>query len=228
MIGILGGLSSQSTATYYKYLNELVLEKSGNAYSPEIMILSLDSERVVNWLASKSYPELKEYLLSRLPCLINSGVKCVAIPCNTVHMFAEELKANCPVPFLHIADSLVKKLAFKNLKNTGILGTEHTKVHQIYDDRMKEYGIKTSYLNELNQNELDSIIFNDLCAGNVSRSARVIEFAKELVVQGADSICLACTELSGLVKQSDVSVPVFDSTISHIEDIANFSVELKE
>jgi aspartate racemase len=226
-IGLIGGMSWESTSEYYRIINEEIKERLGGLHSAKCMINSVDFQEIERFQSNGDWNGAGEVLGNAAYSLQNGGADFIIICTNTMHKVVEKIKENINIPVLHIADTTAKEIKRKGIQTVGLLGTKYTMEQDFYKSRIEENDIKVMVPSEKNREKINEIIYTELCLGKIifqSREyyKRVIE---ELVQKGAQGIILGCTEIGLLIKQKDVSVPIFDTTYIHAIEAVNFALE---
>lgn len=226
-IGLIGGMSWESTSEYYRIINEEIKERLGGLHSAKCLINSVDFEEIERFQYSGDWNGAGEVLGNAAYSLQKGGADFIIICTNTMHKVVEKIKENVNIPVLHIADATAKEIKRKGIQTVGLLGTKYTMEQNFYKSRIEENGINVIVPSEKNREKINEVIYTELCLGKITFQSReyykrVIE---ELVQKGAQGIILGCTEIGLLIKQEDVSVRVFDTT--HIHAIEAVNVALK-
>jgi aspartate racemase len=224
-IGLIGGLSWESSKEYYRIINETVNESLGGLHSAKCILYSFDFAEIREIQKTKSQNELNKVLIDAAKRLEAAGAEFVLICANTMHKFVPEIQPEIHVPILHIADVTAEKILGKGLKKVGLLGTKMTMEEDFYKGRIGErFGIDVLVPDKDERDFIERAIFDELCVGKINpiSKKRFKEIIGKLVENGAEGIILGCTEIPLLIKQEDVNVPVFDTTEIH----AKAAVEL--
>ncbi|PGM95637.1 aspartate/glutamate racemase family protein [Bacillus cereus] len=226
-IGLIGGMSWESTSEYYRILNEEIKSRLGGLHSAKCLINSVDFEEIERFQSNGDWDGAGEVLGNAAYSLQNGGADFIIICTNTMHKVVEKIKENINIPVLHIADTTAKEIKRKGIQTIGLLGTKYTMEQDFYKSRIEENNIKVIVPLENNREKINEIIYTELCLGKITSQSReyyktVIE---ELVQKGAQGIILGCTEIGLLVKQEDVSVPIFDTTFIHAIEAVNVALE---
>ncbi len=217
-IGLLGGMSWESTATYYKEINQGVKEILGGLHSAKISLYSVDFDEIEKLQHRGSWNETAKILSRAAQSVEAGGADFLLICTNTMHKVAEEIQASISIPLVHIADATAEKLISDGIKRAGLLGTKFTMEQGFYKNRVSEkYGIDIIVPNQQDQEIIHSIIYNELCLGKINASSRTkyLEIVGKLFSQGAEAIVLGCTEIALLVQQQHTNVPLYDTTQIH-------------
>ncbi|PFQ25854.1 aspartate/glutamate racemase family protein [Bacillus cereus] len=225
-IGLIGGMSWESTSEYYRIINEEIKERLGGLHSAKCLINSVDFEEIERYQSSGDWDGAGEILGNAAYSLQKGGADFIIICTNTMHKVVGKIKAKIDIPVLHIADATAKEIKRKDIQKVGLLGTKYTMEQDFYKSRIEENNIKVIVPSEKNRKEINKVIYTELCLGKIVSQSReyykrVIE---ELVQKGAQGIILGCTEIGLLIKQENVSVPIFDTT--HIHAIEAVKVAL--
>ena len=226
-IGIIGGLSWESTLVYYKIMNEYAKEKLGGYHSAKIILYSFDFSEVHFLQVKKEWEKLADVLIDVAKRLQKSGADFLVIASNTTHMFFNDIKKSISIPVLHIADATAATIKDKGLKRVGLLGTKLTMEKDFYIRRLEsKHGIETIVPGKKDRDVINNIIFNELVLGRIKESSRekLIAIIESLVKRGAEGIILGCTEIPLLIKQKDVSVPIFNTTSIHAKAAVNYAL----
>ena len=225
-IGLIGGMSWESTSEYYRIINEEIKERLGGLHSAKCLINSVDFEEIERFQSRGDWNGAGEVLANAAYSLQKGGADFIIICTNTMHKVVGKIKAKIDIPVLHIADATAKEIKRKDIQKVGLLGTKYTMEQDFYKSRIEENNIKVIVPSEKNRKEINKVIYTELCLGKIVSQSReyykrVIE---ELVQKGAQGIILGCTEIGLLIKQENVSVPIFDTT--HIHAIEAVKVAL--
>lgn len=226
-IGLIGGMSWESTSEYYRILNEEIKSKLGGLHSAKCLINSVDFEEIERFQSNGDWDGAGEVLGNAAYSLQKGGADFIIICTNTMHKVVEKIKENINIPVLHIADTTAKEIKRKGIQTIGLLGTKYTMEQDFYKSRIEGNNIKVIVPVEKNREKLNEIIYTELCLGKITSQSReyykrVIE---ELVQKGAQGIILGCTEIGLLIKQEDVLVPIFDTTFIHAMEAVNVALE---
>ncbi|EJS66960.1 MULTISPECIES: aspartate/glutamate racemase family protein [Bacillus] len=225
-IGLIGGMSWESTSEYYRIINEEIKERLGGLHSAKCMIHSVDFEEIERFQSNGDWNGAGEMLGNAAYSLQRGGADFIIICTNTMHKVVEKIKENIHIPVLHIADATAKEIKRKDIQTVGLLGTKYTMEQDFYKLRIEENRIKVMVPSEKDREKINEVIYTELCLGKITSQSReyykiVIE---ELVQEGAQGIILGCTEIGLLIKQEDVSVPIFDTTHIHAVEAVNFAL----
>ena len=219
-LGILGGMSGESTIEYYRLLNEGVRRKLGGLNSPSLLISNINFDTITKHQKVGEWEECGRILGTLARNLSLGGADGFLISSNTMHKVAEQVSAQAQIPLLHICDALGRRLKANGMDRAGLLGTSFTMEDSFYRDHLiRHWGIHTEIPKADDRKELHRIIIEELCQGRIVTSSRVrgIEIIEELSKTGVQAVILGCTELGLLFRESKVSLPLIDTTVEHVE-----------
>ena len=225
-IGLIGGMSWESSLEYYRIINKTVRERFGGLRSAKCILYSVDFADIEQLQHAGRWKQLTKLMIEIAQKLEEAGVDCVVICTNTMHKMADNIQEAIGVPVLHIADATGKKIIEKNIKTVGLLGTKFTMGEDFYKERLQEkYGIEVIIPDEIEREVIENVIYKELCCGITKESSKekIRKIMKHLIKRGAKGIVLGCTELPLLIKQNDVKVPVFDTTAIHAKAAVDFA-----
>ena len=217
-LGLIGGMSWESTAVYYKLINELVRERLGGLHSAQLLMWSFDFEEVERCQAEDRWDEATELMVDAARRLKAGGADILVICTNTMHRMADEVEATAGLPLVHIADATAAAVTTRGIERVGLLGTAYTMEHDFYRGRLIDrHGLKVVIPEESDRRRVHDVIYDELCQGEVRREsrARFLEIVGRLRTHGAEGVILGCTEIGLLIGQNDLDIPVFDSTEAH-------------
>ncbi|WP_440955164.1 aspartate/glutamate racemase family protein [Methanosarcina sp. Mfa9] len=217
-IGMIGGMSWESSLEYYRLVNEAVKEKIGGLHSAKCVLYSVDFGEIEEMLAVGNWEGLEARLGEAALELKEAGADFLLICTNTMHKLAEKVEAKAGLPLLHIADAAAGEIQAEGLEKVGLLGTKFTMEEAFYRERLEDkFGIKVLIPEAGDREFVNSVIFNELCLGLIKDDSRekFREIIGDLVSKGAEGIVLGCTEIPLLIGQEDAEVPVFDTTKIH-------------
>jgi aspartate racemase len=218
VIGLLGGMSWESSLEYYRIINETVKQRLGGLHSAKCILYSVDFQQIETLQHEGNWDELTKIMIESALNLEKAGADMVLICTNTMHKMANEVKSAIKVPLLHIADAAAEKVREKNLKKVGLLGTKYTMEQDFYKGRIKEkYNIDVLIPDPDEREIVHDVIFNELCLGQIKKESRerYKEIIQNLIQKGAEGIILGCTEIPLLINQDDFDIPIFDTTTIH-------------
>ncbi|GAQ17642.1 aspartate racemase [Oceanobacillus picturae] len=216
-IGLIGGMSWESSAEYYRIINEEINKRLGGLHSAKIILNSVDFEEIEHCQKSGEWERAGEILADCASSLERAGADFILICTNTMHKVVKQIESRVKIPVLHIADATALAIQNAKIKKVGLLGTSYTMEQDFYKQRVEDNGIEVLIPEKAAREEVNTIIFNELCHGKIESSSR--EYYKSVIVdmveQGAEGIVLGCTEIGLLIKTEDAPVPVFDTTYIH-------------
>jgi aspartate racemase len=220
-LGILAGMSWESSAVYYRLLNEGVRTRLGGLASARVMMSSVDFSGVAKAMAEARWEAVSATLVAEARGLEAAGVDAVLIASNTIHKVAPDISAAISLPLLHIADALAPAIKSSGSTSPLLLATRFTMEQAFYRDDLRRHGIAVRVPDQAGRDELHRIIFEELCLGKVlpTSKARVLEI---VAAAGGDGVILGCTELMLMLSADDFPVPVFDTTVLHVEAALDF------
>lgn len=226
-IGLLGGMSWESTASYYKTLNEGIKAKLGGLHSAKICLYSVDFDEIEKLQHQGKWTETAVILSQAAKSVELAGADFLMICTNTMHKVAPEIAANISIPILHIADATAQDLIQDGVSKVGLLGTRFTMEQAFYKSRLTEtFGIDVVVPSKDDQTIVHDIIYNELCLGVIRPASkdRYLAIIDKLYEQGVQAVILGCTEIALLVQQSDTQVPLYDTTAIHAQHGIKFAL----
>lgn len=226
-IGLLGGMSWESTLSYYKSINEGVKEKLGGLNSAKICMYSVNFEEIEKLQHSGHWNETATILSDAAVSIEKGGADFILICTNTMHKVAPEIEADINIPILHIADATAEKLLESGIKKVGLLGTSFTMEQDFYKGRLSEkFGIEVVVPEKYDRLKVHEIIYQELCRGEIKDDSRTVytQIIDKLRNQGADAVILGCTEIALLIQQQHTVVPLFDTTAIHAEAAVHLAI----
>ena len=226
-IGLIGGMSWESTVTYYEVVNEVVKERLGGLNSAKVLLYSVNFEEIEKRQVSGDWDECAEILGTAAQNLEKAGADFIIICTNTMHKVAPQMQEMINIPIVHIAEATAEELKKKEIKKVALLGTKYTMTQDFYRGKLVEAGLKVLIPDEDGVAMINDVIFNELCLGELKETSKAA-FVKEiekLAEQGAEGVILGCTEIGLLIKQEDVKIPVFDTTLIHATKAAEMALE---
>ncbi len=226
-IGLIGGMSWESSVHYYRLLNEGVRERSGGLHSSRCILLSMDFEEIATLQRAGDWDALTRTMIEAAQTLERAGAEAVLICTNTMHIMADKVQAAIGVPLLHIGEAAGERIAAAGLIRIGLLGTAYTMEQEFYRGRLESrFDLEVLVPEAAERKIVHDVIFEELAMGEVKESSRAAcrKIIAELVERGAQGIVLGCTELMLLLSDADSSVPLFDTTAIHVEAALQFSL----
>jgi aspartate racemase len=224
-IGIIGGLSPESTVTYYTWLNQGIQQRLGGHHSAKILLSSVDFGEFVALKEAGDWDTQGDLLTAEALSLERAGADCILLATNTMHRLAEQIEAALTIPFLHLADATADAICAHKLSTIGLLGTRYTMELDFYKNRLARKGITTLVPDDAGRHDVHTIIYDELCHGTISEESRTRyrDIIQQLADRGAQGVILGCTEITLLVEQSDARVPLFDTTRIHVDAALNWA-----
>jgi aspartate racemase len=226
-IGLIGGITPESTILYYRILNELNSGFLGETHSAEVIINSFDFGKISQLQKESSWDLLDEMMANAGKSLENAGANCIIICANTMHLCIDAVRKKVTIPVIHIAEATAKSILKKQLKKVALLGTKYTMEKDFFIDILASFGIETMIPNLEERDLIHRVIYDELSRGylNPVSKEKYLEIINRLVKSGAEGVILGCTEIPLLIQQQDVSVPVFDTTEIHATAAFEFSMK---
>jgi len=226
-IGLIGGMSWESTVTYYKIINETVKEKLGGLHSAKCILYSIDFQEIEECQANGNWEKSGEILGEAANNLEKAGADFIVICTNTMHKVINQIKEKISIPILHIAEMTAEKILEKGLKNIALLGTKYTMEQDFYKSKLIEKGINVIIPDKNDIEIINKVIYDELCLGiiNSNSKKKFLEIVDKLRSKGAEGIILGCTEIGLLIKNEDTDVPLFDTAVIHAEEAAIYSIK---
>lgn len=226
-LGLIGGMSWQSTAIYYRHMNEIARERMGDLHSADLILRSLDFADVAHRQHDGDWDGLADILVAAGRDLERAGAAALVLCTNTMHLLAERIEAAVAIPLIHIADATASAIRQSPSRNPALLATRFTMERDFYRGRLLAvHGLPTIIPDETARQAIHRIIYQELCEGIVkpeSKTQYVAEVAR-LRQQGADGVILGCTEITMLIGQEDFDIPVFDTTWLHSKAAMDFAL----
>lgn len=217
-IGLLGGMSAASTQLYYAELIRLAAGQGG-LHSPNLLIRSLDFAAIAEMQAHGDWPALGRLLKAEAQAMEAGGAELLVLATNTMHKLAEEMCEGVQLPFIHIADATAAAIRAAGLNRPGLMGTSFTMEQEFYTGRLSAAGLQPVLPKADDRAEVHRVIYEELCRNDIREESRAsyIAIAERLAEYGADCLILGCTEVGLLLNETNVPVPVFDTTLLHCE-----------
>lgn len=226
-IGLLGGMSWESTALYYKSINEGVKARLGGLHSAKISMVSVNFEEIEKLQHEGNWDETAVILGNAAQSVEAAGADFLLICTNTMHKVAAEVEAQISIPILHLADATAERLIAGCVKKVGLLGTRFTMEQDFYKGRLTEkFGIEVVVPESDDRTTVHDIIYQELCLGEIKESSKkqYLEIVAKLHQLGADAVIMGCTEITLLINQQDTDVPLYDTTAIHAEEAVSLSL----
>ncbi len=227
IIGLLGGMSWESTLLYYQLLNEGVREQLGGLHSAKIVMYSVDFAEIEQFQVDGEWQQAGEQLAVAAAGLEQAGAEMILLCTNLMHKVAPQIEAKIDVPFLHIADAAGHAIKAQRLQKVGLLGTRYTMEEDFYRQRLLDkYGLDVVIPEQTDRDYIHQIIFSELCLGKFTAESRqnYLTIIDKLRRQGAEGVILGCTEIPLLVRQKDTNLPLFNTAALHAEYALEYSL----
>jgi len=229
-IGLIGGMSWESTAVYYRLLNEGVRARAGGLHSADVLLHSVDFAPIAEMQAQGDWAAAGAALADSARRLERAGASCLVLCTNTMHKVADRITGATKLPFLHLADVTAQAIRATPSRRPLLLATRFTMEQSFYRDRLRAFGVEALVPQPQERDEVHRIIYEELCRGRVEPASReryraIVERAVR--EEGADGVILGCTEITLLVSQADFPVPVFDTTALHVAAALDFVGEVE-
>jgi aspartate racemase len=225
-IGLLGGMSWESTQSYYRAINEAVREQLGGLHSAKIVLYSVDFAEIETLQVQGDWEKAGELLAAAASAVERAGADFLVICTNTMHKVAPAIAAGISLPILHIADATADELMAQGVKKVGLLGTRFTMEQAFYKDRLIARGIAVVVPDQADRDHVNRVIYEELCLGAIKADSRALylDIIHRLQLQGAEAVILGCTEIALLVQQSDTPVALFDTTAIHAQQAVRLAL----
>ena len=226
-IGLIGGMSWESTVGYYQIINTVVKETMGGLHSAKCLLYSVDFAEVEACQSSGDWDKSARILTDAAQSLERAGADLVLICTNTMHKVADQVAAGISIPLLHIAEVTAQELLRQDVRRVGLLGTQYTMEQAFYKAKLAEQNIEVLVPGEIDRKYINNVIFQELCLGELKEASRqeFLRIIAGLAEQGAQGVILGCTEIGLLVRQEDTKVPLFDTTQIHAESAAHMAMQ---
>ncbi|MCO1335172.1 aspartate/glutamate racemase family protein [Microbulbifer sp. OS29] len=229
-IGLLGGMSWESTSIYYRIINEGIAKSLGGLHSAEIILYSLDFEELAQLQAAGKWKQAGLLLAEAAQRIEGAGAEGVLLCTNTMHKISRAIVESIGVPFLHVCDAIGEALLVKKIKKVGLLATAFTMEQDFYRSYIQDkYGVEVIIPEKSDRGIVHRVIYDELCKGIILDDSRksYVRIVDELAEQGADGVILGCTEICMLISQADTTVTLLDSTEIHAQKAVAFSISEK-
>jgi len=226
-IGILGGLTPESTVTYYQHIVRRYQELFGDHGYPEIIVYSVSFQKFEDWMGEEDWDSIKEALLSGLESLGAAGADFAVIATNTMHIVFDELQERSPIPLISIVDATTEVVKGEEMGAVGLLGTRFTMEKPFYKEGLARHGIETLVPDKADRDYINKVVFEELSRGVLRSESRnrFLGIIEGLMGRGAQGVVLGCTEIPLLVTPQDTSVKLFDTATIHAEKALKFAIK---
>ncbi len=226
-IGLIGGMSWESTQMYYRLINQHVNALKGGFHSAKMIVNSVDFAPIVDWQKQDDWASAADCLARAAQQLQRAGCDGLALATNTMHLVIDEVQAAVTIPFVHIVEPTGRALCQQQIKRVALLGTRFTMEKTFYTQRLQQqFGVETLIPSASQRDDIHRIIYEELCRGSIRDESRqrFIDIIADLQQQGAQAVILGCTEIGLLLRPHDVVLPQFDTTLLHAQALAKWSV----
>ena len=227
-IGLIGGMSWESTAQYYRLINEMVKTRLGGFHSAKLILYSVDFYEIERLQHAGDWTGTGAILAQAARSLQAGGADFLVLCTNTMHKLADAIECAVEIPLLHIVDALADEIKHSGMTKVGLLGTRFTMEQAFYKDRLHEqHGIDVVIPHDADREIVHRVIFEELCMGNIFDKSRTEyrHIIHQLVKSGAQGVILGCTEISMLIGAEDSPVPVFDTTLIHARKAVDWALQ---
>ncbi len=227
IIGLIGGMSWESSALYYRIINEEIKARRGGFHSAKCILYSVDFAEIEAFQRNNEWDKAGLILTEAARSLELAGAEFILLCTNTMHKVAEQIQGKIGIPLLHIADMTATKVLKEGIETIGLLGTRYTMEQDFYKSRLENRGIRVIIPGGDDREVVNRVIFQELCFGRIIEDSR-LEFTriiKGLIDEGAGGVILGCTEIGLLVQQQGSSVPLFDTTLIHAKGAVDYALE---
>ena len=224
-IGILGGMSPESTIEYYQYITRTYTQRFGDYGYPEIIIYSVSFQPYVDWPNNERWDLVAQGLSQAAQRLEAAGADFILIATNTMHLVLDQVRANVHIPILSLPDVVAEAILAKGIKSVGLLGTRFTMERNLYQDALARKGITVLIPDADDREVVNRVIYEELVAGQIRAESRAayLDIIQKLMARGAQGVILGCTEIPLLVSEADAGLPLFDTTLLHAEAALNYA-----
>ena len=219
-IGLLGGMSWESTELYYRLINEETKRRLGGLHSAPIAMVSVDFHEIEEYQRQGDWDAAAQSLASKARQIEAAGADFLLICTNTMHRVAQEVQSTIKIPLLHLADATATRILQAGTKTVGLLGTKFTMEQDFYKNRLEQQGVKVLIPPESDREIIHQVIYDELCLGHVCESSRqeYLRIIEQLGAAGVEGVIQGCTEIVMLVQQKHTNVPLFDTTSIHAQE----------
>lgn len=227
LIGIIGGMSWESSLEYYRIMNETVRARLGGLHSARVLIYSVDFHEIEACQAAGDWTAAADMLCDVAVSLERGGAEMIVIATNTMHKVAPKVQDSVQIPLVHIADAVAKTIEGQNLKRVGLLGTRFTMEENFLKGHLQtNYGLEVIIPDQEERSRVHDIIYHELCLGTINPDSKrdYIDIIQRMGQSGAQGVILGCTEIPLLVQQQDVALPLFDTTTIHAQKAVDLAL----
>jgi aspartate racemase len=223
-LGLIGGMSWESTVPYYRLINETIKARLGGLHSAKLVLYSVDFDEIATLQHAGDWDAAGRVLADAAKRLESAGAQALVICANTMHKVAAAIEAAVPLPVLHVVDAVAEEIRAAGFHQVGLLGTRFTMEQPFYAERLAQHGLQTLIPEQTDRELVHRVVYEELCLGKIVDASReqYRRIMAELVARGAQAIILGCTEISMLVSAQDATVPLFDTTAIHARTAAEW------
>ncbi len=228
-IGLIGGMSWESTVTYYQIMNETIKQELGGLHSAKILLYSVDFSEIERCQAEGDWEKSGDILSAAAEALEKAGADFLVIGTNTMHKVVPQIQKRINIPIIHIAEVTAEELKQNRITTVALLGTKYTMTQEFYKEKLEDAGITVLIPEGQDIEAVNRIIYDELCLGSVLETSKetYLHIIERLKNRGAQGVILGCTEIGLLIQQKDVDLPVFDTTKIHAVKAARLSLEVQ-
>lgn len=225
-IGLIGGMSWESSDLYYQQLNRKIQQRCGGLHSAKVILNSVNFHDIEVLQRENRWDEAGQYLAQNAMQLVAAGADVIALCTNTMHKVAAQIEGAIDCPFVHIADATIQAIQQQKIQRVGLLGTAFTMQQDFYKGRLLTQGIDVLIPNSNDQVIVHEVIYQELCQGKIIASSKqqYLRIIQSMIEQGVEGVILGCTEIGLLIQQQDLNIPVFDTTQIHVDALVNFAL----
>ena len=226
-MGLIGGMSWESTVSYYQIVNQVIKKELGGLHSAKLLLYSVDFQEIADFQEKGEWEKSGDLLAKAALKLENAGADFIVICTNTMHKVAPEIVARINIPLIHIAEATAETLIETGIHKVALLGTKYTMKEDFYKNKIEDAGIKVLIPEEEDINIVNTTIYEELCLGIISEKSKreFLRIIAKLKEDGAQGVILGCTEIGLLIKAEDTDLPVFDTTYIHALKAALYSIQ---
>lgn len=225
-IGLIGGMSWESTVEYYRLVNEGIKTRLGGLHSAQCLLYSVDFEEIERFQREGNWEQAAEILIQAARSLEKGGADFIVLCTNTMHKLASSIEKSVNIPLLHIADATAQRIRHMGIQVVGLLGTQYTMEQEFYKERLKDQAIQVMIPEPEDREVVHQVIYGELCLGTIREASRqrYLDIIQTLKDQGAQAVILGCTEIGLLVKPEDTDVILLDTTVIHAEEAVKYAL----
>lgn len=225
-IGLIGGMSWESSVTYYQIINQVINKQLGGLHSAKCVLYSVDFQEIEQCQSSSDWQKSAQILIQAALSLQRAGADFIVICTNTMHKVVQQIIPHLNIPILHIAEMTVKALKKQNMTRIALLGTKYTMEQHFYKDIIIQHGIEVIIPDEQDRQIINDIIFKELCRGVIKLNSKnaYLAIIDKLCRLGVQGVVLGCTEIGLLINQNDTAVPLFDTSLIHAQEAALYAL----